>query len=207
MGLQWNFGIIKDVPVEPYTAAGEAIPAEEPFFVAPEGAFLTDKPYNIVLEEEPIPEDAFPVREAVSNEDSQAEAIIEVFDDAEDHGLNQLEKVPYELYDPYDLTSGLNVAPMHNAPAKNAEFLISPLRPTLSTVYDNFDTYSPPLASLFTVTFVLEVTALGASTKDSHIITLKILNSSKVLRSIAFIRACTRTVILNEAKVNCVKCV
>ncbi len=205
MGLKWNFGTTKDVPAEPHTAAGEAIPAEEPCFAAPEGAFHTDEPYNIVPEEEPIPEDAFPVREAVSNEDSQAEAIIEVFDDAEEHGLNQHDKVPYELYDPYDLTSGLDVAPMHNAPAEDAEFLIPPPRPALSTVCDDFDIHSPPLASSSTVTSVLEAGAPGAPTEDSHTITLKILSGSKVLRSIAFIRACTRTAILNEAKAYCVK--
>ncbi len=217
----WNFGTTRDVPAEPHTAAGEAIPAEEPCFAAPEGASHTDEPYNIVPEEEPIPEDTFPVREAVSNEDSigtekvapnatpegsQAEVIIEDFDDAEEHSLNQHDNIPYELDDPYELTSGLDVAPMHNAPAEDAEFLVPPPRPALSAVRDDFDFHPPPLAPPSTVTSVLEAAAPGSPTEDSHTITLKILNGNKVLRSIVFIRACTRTAILNEARAYCVKC-
>ena len=145
----WNFGTAKDVPAEPHTAAGEAIPAEEPCFAAPEGASHTGEPYNIVPKEESISEDTLPVREAVSKEDSQAEAIIE----------------------------------------------------------DYFDDCHPPaLAPSSIVTSVLEAAAPGAPTEDSHTITLKILNGSKVLRSIVFVRDCTRTAILNEAKAYCVKC-
>ena len=63
----------------------------------------------------------------------------------------------------------------------------------------------PPSAPLSTVPSVLEAASLEAPRKDSHTITLKILNGSKVLRSIAFIRACTQTAILNEARAYCVK--
>lgn len=94
---------------------------------------------------------------------------------------------------------------MHDASAKNAKFFIPPLRPTLSTVHDDFDFHSPPLALSSTVTSVLKAVAPGAPTKDNHTITLKILTDSKVLRSIIFIRAYTRIVILNKARVYCVK--
>lgn len=94
---------------------------------------------------------------------------------------------------------------MHNAPAEDAECLVPPPRP-LSGVRDDFDFHPPPLAPSSTVTSVLEAAAQGAPTEDSHTITLRILNGSKVLRSLVFIRACTRTAILNEARAYCVKC-
>ena len=160
----WNFGTTKDVTAEPHTAAEEAIPAEEPCFAAPEGASYIDEPYNIVPEEESMPEDTLPVLEAVSNEDSQADAIIKDFD----------------------------------------EFHPPPLPPS-STVTSVLEVAAPAAPSS-TVTSILEAAAPGAPTEDSHTITLKILNGSKILRSVVFIRACTRTAILNEAKAYCVKC-
>ena len=93
---------------------------------------------------------------------------------------------------------------MHNAPAEDAECLVPPPRP-LSGVRDDFDFHPPPLAPSSTVTSVLEAAAPGAPTEDSYTITLRILNGSKVLRSLVFIRACTRTAILNEARAYCVK--
>ncbi|KAK3172110.1 hypothetical protein OEA41_004195 [Lepraria neglecta] len=200
----WNFGATSDVPADPHNAAEEAIPAEEPCFAAPEGAFPRDEPYIIAPEEEPLAEDAFP-GEAISKEDpvemekaapeatleaSQPELIIEGFDDVEEHPLNQYCHISHHLGDPYEPTPEPDVAPIHGAPAEDA---MPGFRPP------------PPSAPSSTVTSILEAAAPEAPTKDSHTITLKILNGSKVLRSIVFIRACTRTAILNEARAYCVK--
>ena len=228
MGWEWprqgalNFVATGVVAAEPHNAAKEAIPAEEPHFAASAEVSSRDEPYIIVPEEEPLPEDALPAEEAISKEDpmetkkaapeatleaSQAEPIIEGFKSAEEHTLNQHDSIPYNLDDPYEPTPEPDVAPMSSAPAENAEFLIPSLRPTLCAGHDKSDFHSPPLsAPSSTVTSVLEATALEAPMKDSHTITLKILNGSKVLRSIVSIRACTRTAILNEARANCVKC-
>lgn len=218
----WNLGATSDVPAEPHNVAEEAIPLEEPCFAAPEGASLTDEPYIITPEREALPEDGFPAKEAASKEDpmekeqvplkatmetSQAELIIEGFDDAEEHPLSQHDNTLHDLYDPYGPKPEPDVAPMHSAPAEDAEFLVPPPRPALSAVHTKFGFHSPPpSAPSSIVTSVLEAAAPEAPTEDSHTITLKILNGSKVLRSIVFIRACTRTAILTEARAYCVKC-
>ena len=211
----WNFGTTRDVPAEPNTAVEEAVLAEGPCSAVSEEALNMDEPYNIV------PEDTFPMREAVSNENSmerenvaldatlegsQAEVSIEDFDDAEEHSLNQHDNIPYELNDPYEVTSGLDVASTHNAPAEDAEFLVPPSRPALSAVHDDSNFHPPPLATSSTVTSVLKAAAQGTPTEDSHTITLKVLNGSKVLRSVVFIKNCTRTAILNETRAYCMKC-
>lgn len=228
MGLEWprceawDFGATSGITAEPHNAAGEAIPAEEPCFAAPAEVSPTDEPYTNVPEEEPLPEDRLSAAEAFSKEDptgkekvalqatlkaSQAELIVEGFDHAEEHILNQHDNIPNDLDDPYESTPEDDVAPMHSAPAEDAEFLVPPPRPALCTVRDKSDFHLPhPSAPSSTVTSILEAAAPEAPTKDSHTITLKILNGSKVLRSIVFIRACTRTAILNEAKAYCVKC-
>ncbi|KAL8795421.1 MAG: hypothetical protein Q9182_007539 [Xanthomendoza sp. 2 TL-2023] len=217
----WSFGVTGDVPVEPYAAPGEATPTEEPCFAAPEEASSADEPYKIVPEEEPMPELIIPAREAFSNKDSmgpekvapdttlkasQGEVVIEDFDDAEEPTLNQRDDISHDLDDPYKLTSGLDVAPMPNALAEDAEFLASPPGAALSAVCNDFDFHPPPLAPSSTETSVFEAAAPEAPTEHSHTITLKILNGSKVFRSIVFISACTRTAILKEAKAYCLKC-
>lgn len=228
MGLEWprcgawNFGATSVITAEPHNATGEAIPAEEPCFAAPAEVSPTDEPYINVPEEEPLPEDRLPAAEAFSKEDptgkekvalqatlkaSQAELIVEGFDNAEEHILNQHDNIPNDLDDPYESTPEDDVAPMHSTPAEDAEFLVPLPRPALCTVRDKSNFHlTHPLAPSSTVTSILEAAAPEAPTKDSHTITLKILNGSKVLRSIVFIRACTRTAILNEAKAYCVKC-
>lgn len=220
--VAWNFGATRDVPAEPDTVAGEAMHAEEPCFSAPEEASHTDEPYSIVPEVEPTPEDTFPIQEAVSNEEpmgmergapsatleaSQAELIIEDSDEAEKNTLDQHENISHDLNDPYASTSGPVITPMHSAPAEDAEFLVPPPRPALSVVLDDCD-FRPPLPSApsSTATSILEAAAPEVPTEDSHTITLRILNGGKALRSIVFIRACTRTAILKEARAYCVKC-
>jgi len=194
------------------------IPTQEPCFAASEEASPADEPYIIAPEEE----DAFPAEEAVSQEDpmekkkvapeatpeaSQAELIIEGFYDAEEPPLNQHDKIPHDLDDTYEPTPEPDVGPMHSAPTEDAEFLVPPLKPALSAVRDNFEFHPPPPSAPSSIaTSVLEAAAPEAPTEDSHTITLKILSGSKVLRSIVFIRACTRTAILNEARAYCVEC-
>ena len=218
----WNFVAISSVAAEPYNAADEATPAEESCFTAPAEASPTDEPYIVAPEEDPLPEETLTAEEAFFKEDpmgkekvapqatldaSQAEPIIEGFNSAEEHTLNQHDDIPHDLDDPYEPTPEPDVAPMHTGPAEDALFLVPPPRPALCAGRDKSDFHSsPPLAPSSTVTSVLEAAAPEAPTKDSHTITLKILNGSKVLRSIVFIRACTRTAILNEARAYCVKC-
>ena len=190
----------------------EAIPAE---------ASPTEEPYTIAPEEDPLLEDTLPAEEAFSKEDpmgkeriapqatleaSQAEPIIEGFDSAKKHTLDQHNSSPNDLDDPHEPTLKPDIAPMHSAPAENAEFLVPPPRPALCAVRDKSDYHSPPpSAPSSTATSVLETAAPEAPTEYGHTITLKILNGSKVLRAIVFIRACTRTAILNEARAYYVK--
>lgn len=219
--VAWNFGATRDIPVEPDTA-GEAIYGEEPCLAAPEEASSTDEPYNIVPEVESVPEDAFSARVAVSIvgpmgmesaapnatlEASQAELNIEDFDAAEKYTLDQHDDISHDPDDPYESTSGPDVAPMLSALAEKAGFLVPHPRAALSAVRDE-SYFRPPLPSApsSTVTSVLEAAAPEAPMKDSHTITLKILNGGKALRSIVFIRDCTRTAILKEARASCAKC-
>lgn len=216
----WNSGATSDVPAEPHIAAEEAIPAEEPCLVAPEGASLTDESYIGPPEGEQLPEDASPAEEAVSEEDpmekeqvppkatseaSQAELVVEDFNDVEEHHLNQHDNIPHDSYNPYGLSPEPVVAPMHNAPAEDAEFLLPPSGPTHNAVRNELGFHSPPSAPSPIVTSVLETAASEAPMEDGHTIMLKILNGSKVLRSIIFVRGCTQTAILTEARAYCVK--
>ena len=172
-------------------------------------------------EEERIPEDTFPAQETVSNEDStgtekfppdatleasQAEVVIEDLDDAQEHTLNEHDNIPYGLDDRYEPTSELDVAPMPNAPAEDAVFVVpSPGSPLIAVRDDLNFSPPPPLAPSSTVTSVFEATAPEAPTEDTHTITFKILNGVKVLRSLVFIKACTQTAILEEARAYCMK--
>ena len=197
----------------PENAAEGAISVEKPCFTEPEEAFPSDDPYIIAADEQSSVEDTFPANEVFPKEDpmkeeevapeatleaSQAERIIQGFNDAEKHPLNQYKKVTYDLDDPYEATSESDVAPVRNAPAENSELLVPPPGPAL-------DPPPPPSAPSSIVTSVIEAAAPEAP-EDSHTITLEILNGSKVLRSIVFVRACTRTAILNEARRYCMKC-
>ena len=221
----WNFGATRDVHAEPQHAVGESFPTEEPCPVAPEEASHTDESYNVVPVEEPEPGDIFPTQEPVYSEEpmetkcacpdvtlepSQAELVIDDYDDAEKPIVNQHDNISRGLNDPYESASVPDVAPTHSPPAEDAEFLVPAPKPALTAVRDQF-TFRPPLPSApsSTKTSVFEARAAAleeAPTEDSHTITLKILHGSKVLRSIVFIKACTRTAILKEARAYCVKC-
>lgn len=195
--------------------AEEAIPTEEPCVPASEEAFPTADPCIIAPEEEPVQNDVFSA-EVVSMENpleeeptvpdtmpeaSQAEQIMERYDDVEEHPLNQRDKSYEPIPEP-------EIHPMYSSAAEDHEFPIPPPRASRNAEHHNLKFHpSPPSVPSSTVTSVLEAAAPGAPSGDSHTITLKILlHSTKVLRSVVFIRACTRTAILNEAKAYCVKC-
>ena len=220
----WNFGATRDVPAEPQNVVGESIQPEEPCPAASEEPSQPDEPYSIAAVEAPEPEDAFTARESVYNEDpmaaeipasdatpepSQAELVPKVSDDTEEHTLNQYDNVVHDLVDSYALAPAPDDAPMPGPPAEPTEFMAPPPKPALSAVRDELDLNHPrtPSAPPSTKTSVFEAAAAPeeAPTEDSHTITLKILHGSKVLRSIVFIKACTRTAILNEARAYCVK--
>ena len=218
----WNCCTTSSITAEPHNAIEEAIPTEEPCFAALPEVPSADEAYVITPEEEPLPEDAIPAEEAISKEDlmemekaapeptleaSGGEPITEGFDSVKEHTLNQCIDVTYDLDDPYEPMPEPDIAPMHIDPAEDGEFLIPPPRPALCAGCDKSDSHSPPpSAPSSIVTSVFEAEAPEAPTIDGHTITLKILNGSKVLRSIIFIKACTRTAILNEAKAYCAKC-
>ncbi|KAL9622826.1 MAG: hypothetical protein Q9204_007995, partial [Flavoplaca sp. TL-2023a] len=189
----WNFGTTIDVPADPHNAVEEAIPAEEPCFAAPEEALPRDEPHIIAPEEETLVECTSPAEEAISKENpmerekaapratveaSQLEQTIEGFDDVEEHPLNQHCHISHHSGDSNEPTQVPDAAPIHGAPAEDAMPALIALRPKFGFVPP------PPSAPSSTVTSILEAAAPEAPTKDSHTITLKILNGSKVFRSI-----------------------
>ena len=212
----WNFGATRDVPTEPQDAVEEPTQSEEPCPVAPDEPSHPDEPYNIVPMEEPEPvynEDPMAAERPAPDatpEPAQAELIPKDLDDTEEHTLNQYDNVVRDLVDSYELAPVPDVAPMPSPPAEPTEFMGPPPKPALSAVRDELDSNHPrtPSAPPSTKTSVFEAAAAPeeAPTEDSHTITLKILHGSKVLRSIVFIKACTRTAILKEARAYCVKC-
>ena len=210
---------------DPCPAALEEPSYLDPCPAAPEEPSHPDGPYVIAAVEAPEPEYAFTAREPGYNEDpreperpapdatpesSQAELIPKVLDDTEEHTLNQYDNVVRDLVDSYVLAPVPDVAPMPSPPAEPTEFMGPPPKPALSAVRDELDLNHPrtPSAPPSTKTSVFEAAAAPeeAPTEDSHTITLKILHGSKVLRSIVFIKACTRTAILKEARAYCAKC-
>ena len=221
LGGEWprygarNFVTTSDVAVEPHNAVEEAIPAE----TSP-----TDEPYIIAPEEDPLPEDSLPEdslpaeEEAFSTENpigsekaapqatleaSQAKPIVEGFDSAKKHTLDQHDSFPNDVDDPYEPTPKPDIASVHSAPAEGAESLVPPPTPDLCAVRDKSDDHSPPPSapSSSVAASVLETAVPEAPTEeDGHTITLKILNGSTVLRAMVFIKVCTRTAILHEAR-------
>ena len=212
----WNCGPTRDIPAEPYIAAEEATPPEEPCFEGAEVASPRDEPYVNGPEEESmaIEEDAFPAEEAVAiedptrNEDAAilvASQAIDIVDDVNIYPNNQHANKSHDLDDPYEPKPEADLTPIPSAPTEDTEFIVRPPSPALSAVRPEIDSQLPPLAPSSTGTPVLEAAAPEPSTEDSHTIMLKILNGSKVLRCIVFIRTCMRTAILNEARAHCAK--
>ena len=210
------------VPTELHTAGEKAIPAEEHYFAASDGASHTEEPCKIVPEEEPARQDFFPVRETVFNESPmemeetapeetlkapEVKLVIEDSENTVKHNLGRDDIISHHLSDPCDSSSMFDVTPMHDAPAEHTEFLGPPQMPALSAVQDELDFHSPPSAEISsTVTSLLGATVPEAPRESSHTVTLEILNGGEVLRCIAFIETCTRTAILKEARAYCVRC-
>ena len=200
----WNFGTTIDVPADAHNAAEEAIPAEEPCFAAPEGTFPRDEPYIIGPEEEGAISKEHPMeREKAAPETtlegSQPELNNEGFNDVELHPLNQHCHISHHSGDSYESRTEPDAASIHGDPVEDAI-------PALIAVRHKIGLLPPsPSAPSSAVTSILEAAAPEAPMEDSHTITLKILNGSKIIRSVVFIRACTRTAILNEARAYCVK--
>ena len=193
----------------------DMLPAEEACVIAPEEESLqedmlpAEEACVIAPEEESLREDSLPAEEMSSEEGtmgngnvasramleaSQSEPIIEGFNSLKKHKLAQIYSIRNDLDDPYETTSKPDIALVHPAPAENAEsFLWGPRCAEPD--------HSPrPWAPSSTTTSVLETRVPEAPTEDGHTIMLKILSGHKVFRAIVFIKACTRTAILNEAR-------
>lgn len=147
----------------------------------PGGSFRRKEPY--IIEEDPLPEDAFPAEE-VSQEDpmateqvapeatlelSQAKVIIEGFDDAEEHPLSQHDNIPHDLDNLCEPVPCPDIAPKHYTPAKDAKFPVTPRRPAFSDMRDGCGVRSPLRPPSSTVP-VPEAAALEAPTEISHTI-------------------------------------
>ncbi|KAI4285995.1 MAG: hypothetical protein L6R38_000222 [Xanthoria sp. 2 TBL-2021] len=214
-----------------FAALVEASPRDESYTIAPEEEPL---PEHISPAENAIcEEDLMEMGKAAPGatlDSSQIEPIFEGFDSAEEDTVHQHHNISHDFDYPCEPPPEPDVAPTDSAPAENIDYPCEPppepdVAPTDSAPAENIellvhhprppvwarrgscDVHSPPPSGpLSTVTSVLEDAAPEAPTKDSHTITLKILNGSKVFRSIVFIRDCTRTAILNEARAYCVRC-
>lgn len=211
----WNFGASSSAAQEPCDdAAEEAISTDEPCLVAPVEASPIDEPYVTALKDDPLPEDTLPTEETLPKEDPageanvtpqttrealQAESIIEGFGDVEEHTSHTLD-------DHYEPTPKPDVTTTHSAPGEDADSLAPPPWPALCPQRGKSDIHSPPPSLPSSIgTSALEAASPQAPTEDGHAITLKILIGSKVLRAVVFVRTCTRTAILDEARAFCVK--
>lgn len=189
-----------DIPTEGHNMPEEAALPEEPYVLAPREEPVPDEALSaeevsidLPLDEEPTALDTVP-------ETSQAELIIERFGDVEENPLNQRDR-------PHEPVPEPDISLMDSRPAEDDECLIPPRRAAHNAEHKNLKFHpSPPSVPSSRMTSIFEDAAPGAPPEDSHSITLKILYGSKVLRSVVFVRACTRTAILNEAKEYCAKC-
>lgn len=105
-----------------------------------------------------------------------------------------------------------DVASMHNPSAVDAELLISSSRPAFCATRDEFDISPSPPSRLMPQSVSLSVTSsvfgaagLKVTSRDSHIITLKIFNGNQIFRAVVYVKAGNRINILNEAKKYCMQ--
>lgn len=132
---------------------------------------------------------------------SQAEIIIESFDDGEEHYLNQHDNVPGNLDEACKLTPcqpplcepvpDADVASMHNSPAVDAELLVPSLWPAFCAKRDGFDIpLSPPsrLVPLSVTSSVFGAAGLEVTSGDSHTITFKILMAIRSSELLSMLR-------------------
>ncbi|KAL8655151.1 MAG: hypothetical protein Q9210_001061 [Variospora velana] len=208
---------------EPCFPADEpCVPVEEPCFALTAEVSPKDEPYIIAPEEEPLPgdgslgegasckEDLMGVEKAAPGatlEIPEVEPIFEIIDSAEEDTATKHHKVAHDFDDPCEPPPEPDVAPIYAAPAENIELLVHHPRRPVWARRDTCASSSPtPTVPPSTIISVLEDAAPEPPTRDSHAITLKILNGSKVFRTIISTQDCTRTAILNEARAYCVRC-
>ena len=199
--LRWykgarNFVATGDVAAELHNDPAETCPPNEP--------------YNTAPDEDSLREDTFPAEASSSKKDlmiegrvapqgtleaSQAEPITKGFDSPKEHTITLIHSIPKDLADPYEPISKPDIPPMHSATAESAESFVPVPMPAKHD-------YPPtrPSAPSSIATSTLEAAAPEAPKEDGHTIALKIRSGSKVLRALVFIRACTRTAIIDEAR-------
>ena len=185
---------------------------EGPCFTEPEEALHSVDPYIIAPDEQPLTEDAVP-KDSVTEEEGTPEAVLEATQteqiiqgsgDAETHPLNRCGKISNNLDDSYEPTPESNVPGVHDNPPQDFERLVSTPEPAVSAVRDDGFLPSPSAPSSI-VPSIVEAAAPKAPEDHHHTIALKILSGTTVLRFVVFIRACTRTAILNEARIYCMQ--
>ncbi len=234
----WDFGGIGRVLAKPHnTTAERAIPAEEPCFATLEEISPSNEPYIGASKEELLSERAYSMEKAIFKEElvemveviteavpevSQAELIIENFDDAEEHYPNQHDNIPGNLDESCKLTPceppcepvpDADVASMHSPLAVDAELLVPSSRPAFCATRDEFDIppslpprlVPPQPVPPSVTTSVSGAAGLEVTSGDSHTITLKILNGNQVFRAVVYVKAGTRTNIFNAAREYCMQ--
>ncbi|KAL8975309.1 MAG: hypothetical protein Q9197_000477 [Variospora fuerteventurae] len=213
---------------EPCFPADEpCFPAEEPCVIADELCFDVpvevsprDEPCIIAPEEEPLPEDVSLGKGASCEEDlmgtenaalvatpeiPEVEPIPESIDSAEEDTVTEHHKAAHDFDEPCEPPEP-DVAPIYGAPAENIELQVHhPRRPVWARRHTCASSSPPPTLPSPTIISVLEDAAPEPPTSDSHTIKLKIVNGSKVFRSIISVQGCTRTAILHEARAYCVR--
>ncbi|KAI4288295.1 MAG: hypothetical protein L6R35_002444 [Caloplaca aegaea] len=230
-----TFFAIGGVAAEPYSAPDATVPAEEPCFPAEEPCVIAeepcfdvpvevnprDEPCIIAPEEEPLPEDVSLGEGASCEEDlmgtenaalvatlkiPEVEPISESIDKAEEDTVTEHHKAAHDSDEPCEPPPQPDIASINGTPAENIELLVHRPRRRVWARRDTCASSSPPptLPSP-TIISVLEDAAPEPPTSDSHTITLKIVNGSKVFRTIISVQDCTRTAILKEARAYCVR--
>lgn len=212
------------LPDVPDHMAKEAISVEELCFTESKETLHSVDSCISAPDEQPLTEDALLVYDAVPKGDfiveeeeatptaaleaSPAEQVIQDSGEVGKGPFNHYGKIANDLDDLYEPTAESKHITAHDHPPKDFKFPISPSGPSMSTVRRNTFHPVPPSAPSSTslVTAKIEAVAAPKALEDSHTITLKILSNSQVLRSVVWIRACTRTAILNEARSYCMKC-
>ena len=197
-----------NIPVEPDNIPAEPDnTAEEAYVAVSEEAFPSES-CIIAEQEEPLPADAPSPEPPVGmgnfahdtmREASQAEPTTEGFDDMDEHPWNREDQLREPMPEP-------DPPPVPTEPVEYDEGFTS-TRSARNTEPQKFKFCPPsPSGPSSVVTSVLESTAPLPPAENSHTITLKILTGDKTFRSIVFIKSCTRTAILNEARAYCAKC-
>ncbi|KAL9585593.1 MAG: hypothetical protein Q9203_004180 [Teloschistes exilis] len=187
----WRLSALAEVPCE---VAKEAEPAEESYFVGPERAFPDEERSR----QNPFREDVPPTEQALSAKEEPLPGDI----------TRAEEPIwPEVSDDPFDPTPAPGFDPIDPTSAEDADVLASPPEPA-SAAADHESGLHPssPSAMSTTVPPVLAAAAPETAAEDDYTIMLRILAGSRIRRCVVSIKACTRTAILNRARVFCVKC-